>query len=143
MVSEPRSWVRVTGVSLREGLFGGQQFNSLQPLDIFLARLDFAPNGINPPHTHPRATEVLQILKGIIYASFVTSNPNHHCTKILNTGDDIVFPFSLIHFELNIGKTNVVALSRFNTQNPGAITIANAVFRSNPPINCDVLTKAF
>ena len=84
MVSEPRSWVRVTGVSLREGLFGGQQFNSLQPLDIFLARLDFAPNGINPPHTHPRATEVLQVLKGTIYAGFVTSNPNRHFTKILN-----------------------------------------------------------
>lgn len=77
-----------------------------------MARLDFAPNGMNPPHTHPRATE-----KGTIYVGFVRSNPNHHFTKILNKGDDIVFPFSLIHFKFNIGKTNVVALSRFNSQN--------------------------
>ena len=57
---------------------------SLNTLDIFLAHLDFAPNGMNPPHTHPRATEVLQVLKGTIYAGSVTSNPNHHFTKILN-----------------------------------------------------------
>ncbi|XP_075646424.1 germin-like protein subfamily 1 member 11 [Castanea sativa] len=115
----------------------------LNTLDISLARLDFAPNGVNPPHTHPRATEVLQVLEGTLYAGFVTSNPNRLFTKILHKGDIIVFPFSLIHFEINIGETNAVALSRFNSQNPGVITIANAVFGSNPLINADVLTKAF
>ncbi|KAK1324523.1 putative germin-like protein 2-1 [Acorus calamus] len=30
----------------------------LNTLGISLARIDFAPYGLNPPHTHPRATEI-------------------------------------------------------------------------------------
>uniref|UniRef100_A0A2N9EQ32 Cupin type-1 domain-containing protein n=1 Tax=Fagus sylvatica TaxID=28930 RepID=A0A2N9EQ32_FAGSY len=41
------------------------------------------------------------------------------------------------------GQTNVVAFAGLSSQNPGVITIANAVFGSNPPINPDVLVKAF
>ncbi|XP_034228083.1 germin-like protein subfamily 1 member 7 isoform X3 [Prunus dulcis] len=79
----------------------------LNTLGISLARIDFAPNGLNPPHTHPRATE------------------------------------GLIHFQLNVGHVNAVAFAGLSSQNPGVITIANAVFGSKPPINPDVLTKAF
>ncbi|CAK9182382.1 unnamed protein product [Ilex paraguariensis] len=49
----------------------------------------------------------------------------------------------LIHFQFNVDKTNAVAISAFSSQNPGVITIANAVFNSTPPISIDVLTKAF
>ncbi|XP_019163508.1 PREDICTED: germin-like protein subfamily 1 member 13 [Ipomoea nil] len=35
----------------------------LNTLGISLARIDFEPYGLNPPHTHPRATEVLQSWK--------------------------------------------------------------------------------
>ncbi|XVF57030.1 hypothetical protein PTKIN_Ptkin06aG0170100 [Pterospermum kingtungense] len=66
---------------------------------------------------------------------------NRLITKVLNPGDAFVFPVGLIHFQFNIGKTNAVA--GLSSQNPGVITIANAVFGSNPPINPDVLTKAF
>ncbi|PHT63378.1 Germin-like protein subfamily 1 member 13 [Capsicum annuum] len=31
----------------------------LNTLGISLARLEYTPWGINPPHTHPRATEIL------------------------------------------------------------------------------------
>uniref|UniRef100_A0A2N9GQN3 Cupin type-1 domain-containing protein n=1 Tax=Fagus sylvatica TaxID=28930 RepID=A0A2N9GQN3_FAGSY len=41
------------------------------------------------------------------------------------------------------GQTNALAFSSLSSQNPGIITIANAVFGSNPPINPDVLSKAF
>ncbi|KAB1206453.1 Germin-like protein subfamily 1 member 13 [Morella rubra] len=30
----------------------------LNTLGISLARIDFAPYGLNPPHTHPRGTEI-------------------------------------------------------------------------------------
>ncbi|XP_030972349.1 germin-like protein subfamily 1 member 16 isoform X3 [Quercus lobata] len=79
----------------------------LNTLGISLARLDFAPYGLNPPHTHPRGTE------------------------------------GLIHFQFNIGKTVGLAFAGLSSQNPGVITIANAVFGSVPPINPDVLIKAF
>ncbi|KAF2308505.1 hypothetical protein P3X46_032544 [Hevea brasiliensis] len=112
---------------------------------ITLVRIDFAANGgLNPPHNHPRAAELLTVLEGTVYAGFVTSNPDHRLfTKVLKPGDVFLFPFGLIHFQLNIGKTPAVALAVLTSQNPGVDTIANAVFGSNPPINPDVLTKAF
>ena len=118
----------------------------LNTLDISIARIDFAPNGVNPPHTHPRGTELLIVLEGTLLAGFVTSDPdpnNRLFTKTLNQGDVFVFPVGLIQFQVNIGETNAVALSSFSSQNPGVITIANAVFGSNPPINPKVLIKAF
>ena len=116
----------------------------LNTLGISLVRIDFAPYGENPPHTHPRGTEILVVLEGTLFVGFVTSNPeNRLFTKTLNKGDVFVFPIGLIHFQLNVGKTNALVISGLSSQNPGVITIADAVFGSNPPINPDVLTKAF
>jgi hypothetical protein len=74
----------------------------------------------------------------------VSSNTeNRLFTKVLNKGDVFVFPIGLIHFQFNAGNTNAVAFVSLNSQNAGVIMIVNAVFGSNPPINPDVLTKAF
>ena len=54
-----------------------------------------------------------------------------------------MFPIGLIHFQQNVGYGNAVAISGLSSQNPGVITIANAVFGSKPPISPEVLTKAF
>ncbi|XP_059433947.1 germin-like protein subfamily 1 member 11 [Corylus avellana] len=116
----------------------------LNTLGISLARIDFAPYGLNPPHIHPRGTEILVVLEGTLLVGFVTSNPdNRFFSKVLNAGDVFVFPIGLIHFQFNVGKTNAVAFAGLSSQNPGLITIANAVFGSNPPINPVVLAKAF
>ena len=119
----------------------------LNTLGISLARIDFAPKGLNPPHTHPRGTEILVVIEGTLLVGFVTSNNpdggNRLFTKVLYKGDVFVFPIGLIHFQLNIGMTNAVAIAGLSSQNPGVITIANAVFGSNPRISPEVLTKAF
>ncbi|XP_010257844.1 PREDICTED: putative germin-like protein 2-1 [Nelumbo nucifera] len=121
-----------------------EQIPGLNTLGISLARIDFAPYGLNPPHTHPRATEILVVLEGTLYVGFATSNPdNRLITKTLNKGDVFVFPVGLIHFQFNTGETNAVALAGLSSQNPGVITIANAVFGSKPPIRDDVLARAF
>ncbi|XP_077220643.1 germin-like protein 8-2 [Tasmannia lanceolata] len=120
------------------------QIPGLNTLGISMARIDFAPYGLNPPHTHPRATEILTVVEGTLYVGFVTSNPdNRLITKILQKGDVFVFPVGLIHFQRNAGHGNAVAIAALSSQNPGVITIANAVFGSNPPISDDVLAKAF
>jgi quercetin dioxygenase-like cupin family protein len=120
-----------------------QQIPGLNTLGISLARIDFAPYGENPPHTHPRGTEILVVFEGSLLVGFVTSNiENRLFTKVLNKGDVFVFPIGLIHFQFNVGHTNVVAFAALSSQNPG-ITIADAVFGSVPPINPDVLAKAF
>ncbi|KAL9248004.1 hypothetical protein vseg_021370 [Gypsophila vaccaria] len=125
----------------------GTKLLGLNTLGISIARLDFAPYGLISPHTHPRATEVFTVLEGTIYVGFVTSNQanggNKLFSKVLNKGDVFVFPQGLIHFQLNIGKTPAVGFSGLSSQNPGVITISNAVFGSQPPISVDVLTKAF
>ncbi|XP_027149835.1 germin-like protein subfamily 1 member 18 [Coffea eugenioides] len=120
----------------------------LNTLGVSLARLDFVPYGLNPPHTHPRATEVLFVLESTLHVGFVTSNPpnnmkNQLFTKTLNPGEIFLpFPLRLIHFQFNVGKMNAVAFAGFSSQNPQVNTIANAVFESNPPIFLDILTKA-
>ncbi|KAI5671604.1 hypothetical protein M9H77_11968 [Catharanthus roseus] len=120
------------------------QLPGLNTLGISMARLDYAPWGINPPHTHPRATEILTILQGTLQVGFVTSNPdNRLISKILQKGDVFVFPVGLVHFQRNVGNGNAVAIAGFSSQNPGVITIGNAVFGSDPMIANDLLAKAF
>ncbi|PON76570.1 Germin [Parasponia andersonii] len=120
----------------------------LNTLGLSLVRIDYAPNGLNPPHAHPRGSEILAVAAGSLLVSFVSSNNqvdggNRLFTKVLNQGDVFVFPIGLIHFELNVGRTPAVAFSVLNSQNPGITTIANAIFGSDPPINADILARAF
>ncbi|KAK7269099.1 hypothetical protein RIF29_21815 [Crotalaria pallida] len=129
---------KVTPITVNEIL-------GLNTLGISLARIDFAPKGLNPPHTHPRGTEILVVLEGTLYVGFVSSNQDNNrlFTKVLNKGDVFVFPIGLIHFQQNVGYGNAVAIAALSSQNPGVITIANALFGSNPPISDEVLAKAF
>ncbi|XP_039820873.1 germin-like protein 4-1 [Panicum virgatum] len=118
----------------------------LNTLGISLARIDFVPGGQNPPHTHPRASEILTVIQGTLLVGFVTSNQllnNTLFTKQLAVGDVFVFPQGLIHFQLNNGKAPAVAIAALSSQNPRTVTIANAVFGSKPPILDEILAKAF
>ncbi|KAK1369213.1 hypothetical protein POM88_035305 [Heracleum sosnowskyi] len=120
------------------------QIPGLNTLGISLVRIDYAPWGINPPHTHPRATEILTVIQGNLEVGFVTSNPdNRLISKILNKGDVFVFPIGLVHYQRNVGNGYAMAIAGLSSQNPGVITIANAVFGSKPDISTDVLVKAF
>ncbi|KAK2983487.1 hypothetical protein RJ640_006500 [Escallonia rubra] len=120
------------------------QLPGLNTLGIALARIDYAPWGVVPPHVHPRATEILTVLEGALEVGFVTSNPeNRLITKFLQMGDAFVFPVGLVHYQRNVGHGNAVSISALSSQNPGVITVANAVFGSNAPIPADILAKAF
>ncbi|WRX25673.1 Cupin 1 - like 10, partial [Theobroma cacao] len=104
-----------------------EQIPGLSTLAISLAWIDFAHyGGLNPPHTDPRASEILVVLEVTLY--------NRLITKVLYPGDVFVFP---------VGKTNAVAFAGLSSQNPGVITIANAVLGSKSSINPDILSKAF
>ncbi|KAI3451663.1 hypothetical protein Pfo_008328 [Paulownia fortunei] len=125
------------------------QLAALNTLGISMVRIDYALNGLNPPHEHPHASEILVVLEGTLYAGFITSNPinpnenNQLFTKILHPGDVFVFPKGLIHFQYNVGKTSAVAIASLSSQNPGVVTLGKAVFGSEPPVYPDVLAKAF
>ncbi|CAI0433791.1 unnamed protein product [Linum tenue] len=102
-------------------------------MGLSLGRVDLAANGgLNPPHHHPRASEIFYLIKGTLYVGFITANPTHRLfAKILTAGDVFVFPLGLIHFQWNIG------------QNPGVVTTANTLFGAVPAVLSDVLAKAF
>ncbi|XP_056161956.1 putative germin-like protein 2-1 [Syzygium oleosum] len=120
------------------------QLLGLNTLGISMARIDIAPWGINPLHTHPRATEILTVFEGTLEVGFITSNPdNRLISKILQKGDAFVFPQGLVHFQRNTGNRNAVAIAALGSQNPGVITVANAVFGSTPDTSADILAKAF
>ncbi|KAG8385197.1 hypothetical protein BUALT_Bualt03G0016800 [Buddleja alternifolia] len=120
------------------------QIPGLNTLGISMVRIDFAPWGINPPHTHPRATEILTVIEGTLEVGFVTSNPeNNLITKVLQKGDVFVFPKGLVHFQRSTGYGYTIAIAALSSQNPGVITIANTVFGSNPAIANDLLAKSF
>ncbi|KAL9431539.1 hypothetical protein AB3S75_026684 [Citrus x aurantiifolia] len=122
-----------------------EQIPGLNTLGVSAFRIDYAPNGQSPPHIHPRASEILLVLEGTLYAGFVTSDNlnNTLITKVLHEGDVFVFPIGLIHFHVNIGNTSAVAYSGLNSQFPGEITIADTIFGAHPRIKPDFLAKAF
>lgn len=115
----------------------------LNTLGLALARVDIAANGIVPPHSHPRASEVTTCLNGALLVGFVTTSGNLY-TQSLRPGESFVFPRGLIHFLFNMDSSNpALALSGLNSQNPGAQITSMAAFRSNPTIPDEVLKKTF
>lgn len=126
-----------------------RQLPGLNTQGVALARLDFAPHGLNPPHVHPRASEILVVLEGTLYAGFIGSNPpdpdekNKLFAKILRPGDVFVFPRGLTHFQYNIGYDNAVAIVCFNSQSPGVVTLGKAIFGSEPHVYPKVVAGGF
>ncbi|KAM0952086.1 hypothetical protein DsansV1_C03g0032691 [Dioscorea sansibarensis] len=117
-------------------------FPGLNTLGMSMNRVDFAPEGINPPHTHPRATELVFVMRGSLLVGFVATNGKFF-SKIVKAGEMFVIPKGLIHFQYNVGKKKATAITSFNSQLPGVVIDANTLFGSTPAIPTEVLTKAF
>ncbi|GLU20838.1 hypothetical protein SLE2022_370180 [Rubroshorea leprosula] len=110
-----------------------KDFPGLNTLGLSVARTDLELDGIVVPHSHPRATEMFFVYKGAVVAGFIDTNKNLF-KKILREGDVIVFPRGLLHFCFNIGFEFATAYSFFNGQNPGVVSITDAIVSSDPDI---------
>jgi quercetin dioxygenase-like cupin family protein len=118
-------------------------FAGINTQGISFVRIDWAQGGINPPHVHPRATEILFLVEGSLYVGFITSDGNNTVyATYLQKGDLFVFPRGLIHFQLNVGKGTAFAISGLNSQNPGVSAVAANLFSPNG-IKEEVLEKGF
>ena len=114
----------------------------LNTLGVSMARIDFAPWGVNPPHTHPRATEIIFVLEGTLEVGFITT-ANKLFTKVVGKGDVFVFPRGLVHFQQNRGHGPAAVVAAFNSQLQGTQAIAMTLFGATPPVSSDILAKAF
>ncbi|KAI5079224.1 hypothetical protein GOP47_0006895 [Adiantum capillus-veneris] len=118
------------------------KFPGLNTFGVSMARIDYAVGGLNPPHIHPRASELLFLEKGSLYVGFVTTE-NKLFAKTIVQGDLFLFPKGLIHFQLNVGDEAALGIAALTSQNPGTSQVARATFASMPPIESAVLSKAF
>ncbi|PON34176.1 Germin [Parasponia andersonii] len=118
-----------------------QTFPGLNTLGLSMIRVDLALGGLNPPHSHPRATESGVVIKGKLLVGFVTTDDIFY-SKVLTAGQMFVIPRGLVHFQLNIGQEKALFLVAFNSQLPG-VAVVPTLFATTPPIPNQVLTKAF
>ncbi|GLJ47591.1 hypothetical protein SUGI_1005090 [Cryptomeria japonica] len=129
-----QSNVKVTKASMAE-------FPALTGLSVSMAVLQFPAGGVNPPHTHPRASELLYLLTGSLVVGVVDTTGKLF-TQTLYAGDLFVFPKGLLHFQLNNDyKNQAFAVSGFGSANAGTVSLPSALFTSG--INSDVLAKSF
>eukprot|EP00250_Pteridium_aquilinum_P015880 c22816_g2_i1 orf=1-492(-) len=77
-------------------------FPALNTQGLTLVKIDYAfTGGFVPPHVHPRASEVIVVLKGAVLVGFVDTSGNYF-SSTLYAGDVFVFPRGLIHFQLGL-----------------------------------------
>ncbi|KAI9125087.1 hypothetical protein K1719_003703 [Acacia pycnantha] len=115
----------------------------LNTLGLVLVRIDIAANGIVPPHSHPRASEVTTCLQGTLLVGFIDTS-NRVFSQNLKPGESFVFPKGLIHYLYNIdSRKPALAISGLNSQNPGTQIESVATFASTPGVPDEVLAKAF
>ncbi|XP_059303006.1 auxin-binding protein ABP19a-like [Lycium ferocissimum] len=107
------------------------QFPGLNGLGISGGRLDLAPGGVIPFHTHPGASEILLVTQGQITCGFVSS-ANTVYLKTLKKGDLMVFPQGLLHFQVSAGYTSVGFIF-FSSSNPGLQITDFALFANDLP----------
>ncbi|KAK4255928.1 hypothetical protein QN277_008855 [Acacia crassicarpa] len=118
-----------------------KEFPALLGQSVSYAALQFPPNSINPPHTHPRSAELLLLVQGTLHVGFVDTT-NKLFTSTLETGDMFIFPKGLVHFQHNAANNHTaMALSAFGSANAGTVSIPTTLFNST--IDDKVLALAF
>ncbi|CAI9261215.1 unnamed protein product [Lactuca saligna] len=125
-VADSNSSVKVNGVTCKNPM-------QVQAEDFFFSGLHLRGNTSNQ-------------LGSKVTPVFATQLPGLNTlgiSMVLQKGDVFVFPVGLVHFQRNVGNGNAVVIAALSSQNPGAITIGNAVFGANPSIPWDILARAF
>ncbi|XP_047320983.1 germin-like protein 9-3 [Impatiens glandulifera] len=117
------------------------EFPALNGQSVSMAVLEFPGGSVNPPHTHPRASELLFLLDGGLQVGIVDTT-NKLYTQTLQEGDMFIFPKGLVHFQFNIDASKpAMAVSAFGSASAGTVSIPNTVF--NTSISDGILAKSF
>ncbi|KAF7066775.1 hypothetical protein CFC21_072714 [Triticum aestivum] len=116
------------------------EFPALNGQSVAYAMLKLPSESVNPPHTHPRAAELLLVLDGALSVGFVDTAGKLYMQD-LAAGDMFVFPKGLVHYQSNPGRSPAVALSAFGSSAPGTVSVLVTVFGTG--VDDAVLAKSF
>ncbi|KAL2536381.1 Germin-like protein subfamily 2 member 4 [Forsythia ovata] len=117
------------------------EFPALDGQSVSMAVLQYPAGGVNPPHTHPRAAELLFVVEGSLEVGFVDTT-NKLFTQTLQTGDIFVFPKGLVHYQYNADpKEPAIAVSAFGSANAGTASLPTTLFATG--VDDTVLAKSF
>ncbi|KAK8602907.1 hypothetical protein V6N13_085109 [Hibiscus sabdariffa] len=117
------------------------EFPALNGQSVSFAVLEYPAGSVNPPHTHPRATELLFLTYGVLEVGFVDTT-NKLFTQRLQAGDMFAFPKGLVHYQFNCAENDfAVAISAFGSAAAGTVSVPSTVFGTN--IDDDILAKSF
>ncbi|XP_037438599.1 germin-like protein 3-7 [Triticum dicoccoides] len=117
-------------------------FPGLNTLGVSINRVDLAPGGVNPLHSHPRAAELVHVVSGQMLVGFVSTAGTFY-SKVVREGESFVIPRGMVHFQFNTGKESARAVTVFNSQLPGVVLAAPSLFGADPEIPDAVLSKSF
>ncbi|KAJ7776636.1 RmlC-like cupin domain-containing protein, partial [Mycena maculata] len=92
------------------------------------------PCSMNTPHTHPRATEIQFNVNGTIRTGMITENGARFIMTNLSPGEMTIFPQGSVHFQINEGCEPALFVSGLNSEDPGALQIAQRFFGLSPDI---------
>ena len=130
----PTTTFKVSQISLAE-------FPALNGQSVSYAILQFPAGTPNPPHIHPRASELLFLFRGTLQVGFVDTT-NKLFNQTLQTGDIFVFPKGLVYFQYNADtQIPALAISAFGSANAGTVSLPNTLFTAG--IDDNILAKSF
>ena len=104
-------------------------FPALTGHGIAMAVGTIGPCGLNTPHTHPRATELLFSVNGTFETGFIQENGARPVQNTLTPGQAAVFPMGSIHWQANLGCETVLFVAGLSNEDPGTSTIAQNFFK--------------
>jgi len=90
------------------------------------------PCGMNTPHTHPRANEILYLVNGEMETGFIEENGARFVQNFLTAGQGTLFPKGSIHYQINTGCDPLLFVAALSDEDPGTSQIAQR-FSMLPP----------
>ncbi|CAI0544203.1 unnamed protein product [Linum tenue] len=119
-----------------------EEFPALNGQGVSLAVLQLPVGCTYAPHSHPRAAEIILVVRGSIAVGLVGSDDGDCLyTQTLEAGDMFVFPKGLVHYGQNAGDEDVIAVSAYGSANAGQVSMPDSLFGSG--IDDEMLADAF
>ncbi|CAM9889687.1 unnamed protein product [Chrysoparadoxa australica] len=114
---------------------GGNLANwpALDGQGLSVALFNLEPCGINLPHVHPRASELVYAIDAKkLLVAFSEENGGRGIENKISTGMTTFFPEGLVHFQQNLSCENAKYVAFLNSEDPGIVTITTAGLANLP-----------